>query len=334
MFHRGHRGPPARTRTDVVLGELRLGVVSFFVLSGFLLARPWVAAALDGTPPPRLRRYLRRRAARVLPAYWLALAGVYVLLSTIGHPNRPQPGQFPVFALFLQNQFAATANKLDPPMWTLTIEVTFYALVPLLGWWAVRAGRPRRRESLAAGAAALAAVGVASSWIAQADRWPETATAALPVYLPLFACGVLAAVATHGRALGRVPAVALVLAGAALVVLDGCWHVGALGGLGGRTVLRDLPAAAGFALVVAALVGAPSVAGPLATRPAVTLGTISYGIYLWHFPLIQWLRGERLMPDGLWTAALLVLTLSAAAGAASWWLVERPALRRLAVRPA
>ena len=91
MFHRGHLGHPDKTATDVVIGELRLGLVCFFVLSGYLLARPFVRAALDGTPMPRLGTYLGRRAARILPAYYLAGAGAWVLLTSIGHPNRPEP---------------------------------------------------------------------------------------------------------------------------------------------------------------------------------------------------------------------------------------------------
>src|SRR3954447_18052973 len=65
---------------DYAAHELRLGLVAFFVLSGFLLSRPWFAAALGERRPPSLRRYLRARAARILPAYYVALAGSIVLL--------------------------------------------------------------------------------------------------------------------------------------------------------------------------------------------------------------------------------------------------------------
>src|SRR3712207_9348334 len=60
--------------------ELRLGLVLFFALSGFVLFRPWVRAALDGGPAPRLGAYFAARGARILPAYYLALAGSVVLL--------------------------------------------------------------------------------------------------------------------------------------------------------------------------------------------------------------------------------------------------------------
>src|SRR5438067_1774084 len=54
--------------------RLDCGVAIFFVLSGFLLYRPFVAARLDGRDGPRVLRYARRRALRILPAYWVALA--------------------------------------------------------------------------------------------------------------------------------------------------------------------------------------------------------------------------------------------------------------------
>ena len=68
------------TLGDQVIHELRLGLVLFFVLSGFLLWRPFVAAARGRRPRPGTREYLVRRGARVLPAYYLALAGSVLLL--------------------------------------------------------------------------------------------------------------------------------------------------------------------------------------------------------------------------------------------------------------
>src|SRR3954471_21912178 len=55
---------------SLLTGELRLGVVLFFVLSGYLLAGPWVASALEDRPTPRLGRFAVKRAARIVPAYW------------------------------------------------------------------------------------------------------------------------------------------------------------------------------------------------------------------------------------------------------------------------
>jgi peptidoglycan/LPS O-acetylase OafA/YrhL len=57
-----------------VFSGLRFGLTLFFVLSGFLLYRPFVAAAMAKRPLPSIRDYLRRRALRILPAYWVILS--------------------------------------------------------------------------------------------------------------------------------------------------------------------------------------------------------------------------------------------------------------------
>jgi peptidoglycan/LPS O-acetylase OafA/YrhL len=69
---------------DAALGELRVAVGLFFVLSGFLLARPWIAAGRGEHPRPDVGRYAVRRIARIGPAYWAALAGSFLLLQGTG----------------------------------------------------------------------------------------------------------------------------------------------------------------------------------------------------------------------------------------------------------
>ena len=56
-----------------LVSNLDAGVTLFFVLSGFLLYRPYRAAQADDRPGPRLRDYARRRVLRIVPAYWVAL---------------------------------------------------------------------------------------------------------------------------------------------------------------------------------------------------------------------------------------------------------------------
>src|SRR5947208_12435707 len=87
---------------DYALNEGRLGLILFFVLSGFLLYRPWVRAVLRGTPNPQLGRYLICRAARIAPAYYLAVLGSVVLLwGASGTPgvHLPPPTLLPLFAV-------------------------------------------------------------------------------------------------------------------------------------------------------------------------------------------------------------------------------------------
>ncbi|MEY2514445.1 MAG: hypothetical protein QOJ89_1803, partial [bacterium] len=94
------------TITDYAAHELRLGLVLFFVLSGYLLSRPWFAAALDERRPPDLRRYLRARAARIAPAYYAALTGsIGLLWGLSGTPGLrlPPAAELPLFFVFAQN---------------------------------------------------------------------------------------------------------------------------------------------------------------------------------------------------------------------------------------
>src|SRR3954463_10135531 len=143
----GNRDAPG----DFALHELRLGLVLFFVLSGFLLFGPWAKASLGDGRGPRLKEDLRRRAARILPASYVALVGSIALLWSLeGTPGvRPPPAEgLPLFAVFAQNTSGSTVMKLDPPMWTLAVEVSFYLVLPLLGWMALRLARTRRSQAL------------------------------------------------------------------------------------------------------------------------------------------------------------------------------------------
>jgi peptidoglycan/LPS O-acetylase OafA/YrhL len=115
--------------------------------------------------------------------------------------------------------------------------------------------------------------------------------------------------------------------GAVLVAGDAGWH--ALSDAAGVSsdisiVLRDVPAAAGFALVIAAVSGAPAAAP--AWRPLAGLGVVSYGFYLWHVPVLLFLRGHGLLPLNPAGAALVGGAASLAVAVASWRLVERPAI--------
>jgi acetyltransferase len=304
---------------SLLTGELRLGVVLFFVLSGFLLAGPWVASALDGRRVPRLGRFAVKRAARIVPAYWVAMLGSFWLLTGSGHEYEVSAAQLPLFAVFGQNYVGAAAGRLDPPMWSLVVEVSFYALLPLAGWLLVRAARRGRMVLACAG---LAGVGLVWSAAGELLSWPQTAMATLPTFLPVFACGMAAAALAHRRAVSPVAWWALLVAGAGLVCADAVWHHQGTGTIG--HVVRDLPAAAGFAAVVAAVAARPPAL--LSCAPLRGLGKISYGLYLCHLPVLLWLRFEGLLPGGFVGPWVEVAVLSALVALASWVLVERPAI--------
>ena len=101
VFHASFWSQITLTGSDLApfLSRLDVGVTIFFVLSGFLLYRPFVRARLLGTPPPRAIAYGWRRVLRIVPAYWLALT---VIALVIPKPDTFEPGHAVVYYGFLQ----------------------------------------------------------------------------------------------------------------------------------------------------------------------------------------------------------------------------------------
>jgi peptidoglycan/LPS O-acetylase OafA/YrhL len=322
MYTSAHR-PGRSDLIDAVVGEFRVAVGLFFVLSGFLLVRPWVAASRGERPLPALGPFALRRIARVGPAYWVAMTGTFALLAGSGHGREADAGSLPVFVVYLENVFSSTRGKLDPPMWSLGIEVMFYAALPLIGLALMRAARHRRVAGPLLVCAALTSAGLAWSFVGVRGHWPNETMWTLPTYLPLFACGIAAAVIAHGRHPTRLAAFSLLLAGTALVLANGRWHESGTGFVG--HVVADLPAGVGFGAIVAVVAARP--AGLLSLAPFRALGTLSYGVYLWHMPVMFALMLRGAFPATAGEALPRVLGPTLAIAAASWWLVERPALR-------
>ena len=327
------------------LSRLDVGVAIFFVLSGFLLYRPFVRSHLNGTPAPRAVAYGWRRALRILPAYWLALT---VIAIVIPKPDTFEAGHAVVYYGFGQIYGDLVFGGISQA-WTLCVEVTFYALLPL---WALAMRRlPGTVRSELWGLAALAGVGIAWTLVAVLGASdPDHANTSrmlvwLPAYLDHFALGMALAVLTVGEppralaAIGRRPWAAWLVAGAAFVVVS----VGI--GLSPENRL-DAPMSAAQALgrhwlyaLVAVGVLLPAVVGPqregavrgvLGGRWLLYLGVISYGIYLWHNNAMEKVAGE-IGRDGTWGDFLVYLAVgffvAVVAATLSWRLLEKPLLR-------
>jgi peptidoglycan/LPS O-acetylase OafA/YrhL len=320
----------------VVLFELRVAFVMFFVLSGYLLYRAFARAALGNSEPVAAGSYLIRRAARILPGYYVALVGTLALLAAAGEVSGRRPvdgGDLPLFFVFGQNYQPDTLLKLNAATWTLAVEVAFYVMLPLIGFLALWLARGSvRRQALLLGGLVL--VGLGWNLLDFELGWGPVAGHAPPSFLPYFACGMLVALAVEVRRGRDAPPVsnragaALVALGLVAVVANGLWH-----GLD-RTpdgfameLFADLGAAIGFALLIAAAVtGSGAGLSWLAVRPLAWLGTITYGLYLWHIPLLVFARGNGLLPGGV-LSGLVMLPVAIALGAASWYVIERPAMR-------
>lgn len=122
------------TPASWVISRGDVGVPVFFALSGLLLYRPWASAVLTGQPASRVLPYLRRRALRILPAYW---AVVLIALPVLNPGAARHAWAWAQYLLLAQNYdphpwWTGTGATGLSQMWSLVVEVSFYLVLPLL----------------------------------------------------------------------------------------------------------------------------------------------------------------------------------------------------------
>jgi peptidoglycan/LPS O-acetylase OafA/YrhL len=357
-----HAAAPAGLYTgDSFLGQfaarLDVGVAVFFVISGFLLYRPFARAHLEDTPPMRIRAYAWRRLLRIGPAYWVALTVATLVLSL--------PGVFtahgiPIYYGLAQSYTRATIGGGLAQAWTLTIEVAFYAFLPLFALVVRHLSRGDRRARMRAEVGAvggLVAVGFLYKLGVLAAQQSHAVTVtpallALPAYLDQFGLGMLLALLTLALADGRPmpralavldrrPGVAVGVAVIAFVAVSTLLGIDteffATAVTPVQYVLRHvLYTVIAVALLLPAVVGDEArgaVRRLLGSRVLLFLGLVSYGIFLWNLQVVtqltKWGLGSVVgsyppLVYVCWLAATLAVTLVPAT--VSWYLVERPAL--------
>jgi peptidoglycan/LPS O-acetylase OafA/YrhL len=337
-----------------LIARLEFCLPIFFLVSAFLLYRPFVAARVHARPSPSTRRFLRARALRILPAYWVALT-----LLTL-YPGLPQlwSDHWWAYYGFLSVYDANWAFGGILPAWSLCIEVTFYLALPLFAAFVMRAGG-MRREWLAVGALFVAGVAFnAIVHIADGDRVDTNLYLTLPAALQWLALGMALAVASVWletrpetpravRWVERMPGLAW---GLALVLflfvslgigLDSeSPHLGITVDSPESTTLAQWLAEGILYGLIAALLLLPAVFGDrlgglprrVLRNPLLAwIGVISYGIFLWHLPIMAWLAND--ISDEPWGESRMLgitgvgLVLAIACAAASYYAVERPLLR-------
>lgn len=317
-----------------------LGVDLFFVLSGFLLARPFLRW-IDGLGTfPDLRTYIKRRALRVLPAFYVQLA-ILLVGARLVH------GAWPVDAVqllaYLSMQFwlhPAMGPLLSGVWWTLPVEWNFYLLLPLLAWvlsraraWLVVAAvllwvvsfRLAAYESLFSGMLVfgiptdLYGAGMINQIVGRFDQ---------------FLAGLLAAWAMLrlGDRASRFATPVLLLGLVAMVamVLDLYWNGSVIER--GRVPLlfwhHTLTGAALALVVFGAAAGARIGQMLFGGRVVGFLGAISYSLYLWHAVVFQvahdtgfvhWPVAAGMGRLALWLVPVVVLV-----SWVSYRCVERP----------
>lgn len=330
-----------------LLARLNFGVTLFFLLSAFLLFRPFAASALSGGRPPSAGRFWWRRAVRIGPAYWIAVTVTLALLST----RHVSASEWRSYLLLTETYTGHNVEPTLSQMWTLAVEISFYAALPLLALttrWLFRRGELGGQLALVG---AMFVGGLAFDVVTLRHSGGATpALLWLPAYLDWFALGMLLALA-HCLP-GDGPRWRRVL-GDWAAAPGTCWLIGALlfwistlplagprdlfPPTGWEWMLRHLlfGAAAFFFVLPVMLPSAGWVRAVLGHPVMRWLGTISYGVYLWHLGLLlalqRWL-GWQPFTGHFWALYAVTAAAATAAAAASWYLVERPLLRH-ASRP-
>ncbi len=318
-----------------------LGVDIFFVLSGYLIGGLLLAeAATRGRIS--LQQFWIRRAKRLLPALGLLLLGVCAyaawlaprdtlsrlrgdLVWTLGYVAN---WRF-IFSKLSYFELFAIPSPLRH-MWSLAIEEQFYLLFPLLAVGCLALGRRRDRFALRLGSvcAALAALSIVEMWLLTGSGDPSRAYYGTDTRAHALLIGVITACVLHGRrptvraGARAARQVVGVLAAVAVAVTVIRVHDSDLSMYRGGFAL--------FAVAVALVIVATIEAGPLrallSLPPLRAIGRVSYGVYLWHWPVQVVLDPVRTGVSGwrlqlLWVAVTLVCT------DVSYGLIEMPARR-------
>jgi len=293
-----------------------VGVKAFFVVSGFLVLMSYERSATVG-------EYAGKRVRRIYPAYAtvvIACAVLGILLSNVPPTEYLNgAGRYLLANLAFLNFLAPTlpgvfTNNAWPEvnglLWTLKIEVMFYASVPIIAWIAARFGR-------AATLATLYALSVA--YLATMTRAAESTGSGFLLQLSRQLPGQLAYFVAGAAAYYFVDS------------LDRRWPLLLAAAVAAYAAIRlGIPRDLQFALEPAAL-------AVLVVYAAIGLrylgnfgrwGDFSYGIYIIHFPVVQTLVAVGVFARDPWlgfaVAAFAVLALAALC----WHFVERPFLRR------
>jgi peptidoglycan/LPS O-acetylase OafA/YrhL len=329
-------------------------VAIFFLLSAFLLYRPMIAHRAGGPQPPSVSGFARRRFLRIFPAYWVALTALAIVPGLLGVFS-DKWWSFYSLTEYL-HPLADTAVCEGPgyscgllQSWSLTVELTFYLVLPLFVLLTARLARRRTvRSWMHAELGLIALLAIASLALnllplgLREKPWFTYSFAAHFDWLGLgLAMAVLSVV--YGRREVTLPRPLRFLAANSGI----CW-MGAIA-LYVLTVILFQPVpftvasftnaeflaihllqcGVGFLIVFPVVFGNPNLGLPrriLSNRLLLWLGLISYGFYLWQVTI-----GIELGFGGAEASFLTVLIgtvlITVPLAAASYYVIERPLMR-------
>ena len=328
-FHFGVRGVPGGF----------VGVDVFFVISGYLITG-LLAAELTRTGGINVVRFYARRTRRLLPAAFLVLAATLLAGALILSPLELKTAAKAAIAssLYYSNfwfmrqafDYFSPESALNPFLhtWSLSVEEQFYFVWPAFLLLTTRAAR--RPRTLIVSIACIAGVSFAGCvWLAHVRQ--PVAFYASPARAWEFAIGAIAALAPASRLLPQ-SAIARIIAWAGVLAI-----------LGSALLLSENDIFPGWTALVPVLgTAAILFAGGashgrairfLSTAPFQYIGRRSYGIYLWHWPVIVF--ANILWPDLSILGRLACLVVTLGLSILTFWLIENPirTSATLAARP-
>lgn len=316
-----------------IWGRFDLAVAVFFALSGFLLWRAHAGAARGRGSAQGMVRYWISRATRILPAYWVAVAAVLTFMPSAHASFTSWWANLALVQVFVPLTLTDGLTQ----MWSLSVEVSFYLLLPLIAWTLSRLRGPSARLRIPV---ILAVVALSATWAflpiptpdhIHHDNW-------LPGYLPWFGAGMLLAelsVAPPGRMrrwarhrgwMFVIAAVAFALTTTELAGPEGLvrpepWQY---------AIKMALGAVMSFALIAPLALDDTGQHRFLAGPFALAIGRWSYGIFIWHLAVLSIIFPVfGLVPfTGHFLYVLSLTTvISVAVASASYALVEEPSRR-------
>jgi peptidoglycan/LPS O-acetylase OafA/YrhL len=318
------------------------GVDLFFFISGFVIVYPFVKALVHGEPAPTWGHFAYRRAIKIVPSYMLCI----IVVVAIGYAHFSSAGEAArdiiTHLLFIHTWWSDTAGTINGVLWTLAVEMQFYAVFPII-WWLFS-----RNAWLTAGAMIVAAFAFRS--YAQACCLHTTAGLMLenlPSYLDTFAFGMVSAylyVTWRERIHAgpqRIAATIVALAGFAclVVLLQNLWAMRAVPDWSTVWQIqnRTLVGASFVAIALGSLLSIRIWQRIVANPVLLFLGVISYNLYLYHQAFARELLAWRIPPyqgadqhaDPHWevTYTIVAFALTIAQAALVTYAFERPLLR-------
>lgn len=308
------------------------GVLLFFVLSGFLLFLPYAKSLLFDSSWPSARSFYLRRAFRIIPAYYVSLFLIILLLQP-QYLRWDHLQDLLLFLTFFMDSTKETFRVINGPYWTLAIEWQFYMLLPLLAWGmsaiARRVSPQRRLRAVVYCLLGIIAWGLFARYVGLYLTRNPTQTFLVPrsvvnvalfflygmqgKYLEVFSIGMLVSLcyvysqyASTGErytAQARRLSPWLWSAGILWLLFTAMWHFHFEYPTHGWSFLRfmdpvylwlnDPFISLGYGACVAAILfGSSALKRPYEQRFLRRMGLISYSIYIWHLPLIVILRNN------------------------------------------